>query len=218
MLFNKIKKIGVLAFLTAFWYKDKQFFRISKEICSLSFFHFLSAFLQDYVRERMSLSIQGSDLGFSLKHLKGAIEFNMSAQTVFKEFKWCSASRSASDDSTDREELTLLQSSVKSSQKCGEYTRVCLVSEAVTPGISGRHIINTMGKWLDMRDSITSTSVIDRPNVNIKSKVCPRRCVGRLTHCSKLKESMMFRNSVDNCLEGQHTWTLKSRLKETGHV
>ncbi len=56
----------------------------------------------------MLLSVQGSDLGFSLKHLKSAMEFNMSVQTVFKELKWCSASRSASDDSTDREELTLL--------------------------------------------------------------------------------------------------------------
>ncbi len=40
----------------------------------------------------MLLSVQGSDLGFSLKHLKSAMEFNMSVQTVFKELKWCSAS------------------------------------------------------------------------------------------------------------------------------
>jgi hypothetical protein len=56
----------------------------------------------------MLLSIQGSDLGFSLKHLTGAMEFKMSVQTVFKKLKWCSVSRLARDDSTDSDGLALL--------------------------------------------------------------------------------------------------------------
>ena len=55
-------------------------FSISKEICNLSFFHLLSAFLHSLLRALVVSFSQGSCLGLGLLVLKGAMLSRMVAQ------------------------------------------------------------------------------------------------------------------------------------------
>ncbi len=65
--------------------------KISYEIWSLSFFHFLSALLQVWRRERMVLSfLQGADDVFTDLDVKGATKFITFKQTELKSARWSS--------------------------------------------------------------------------------------------------------------------------------
>ncbi len=73
-----------------------------------------------------------------------------------------------------------------------------------------RVILKTTDLWSENPVSIISKSQTVRPYDKTRSKVCPSLWVGPVTDCTRLNESIRFKNSLASPFEGQQIWILKS--------
>ena len=79
-----LEKYFTRASLTALWYSSIRDFRMSKETCKLSDFHFLSAFLQRLFKRRVSSFSQGVPVFWDLTVLRGAMWSRMAKEVLLK--------------------------------------------------------------------------------------------------------------------------------------